>query len=266
MIGNQALPPPENRTPAELARSTIDTALPSVPCTWLDIGAIEEGEPMRVSMRGVAGNSGAAQAEIGRALAAAGLGNVRLEFRDVAPITPAGCAALDSYRQLRAESGSRLAAATPRFEMAIQADGPYAGAAAANALVDLDLADPNLDFALLGIEPSGAITLLLDNRAAFERALGASRDGRPISDEGNGRYRLHIDLDHEGWSGLLLVTGRGPFPPALVRPEIGRRGPDWQQQFLRAAAERGWRTEMVWFESVNREPDPEMPVGDGDKE
>ena len=37
-----------------------------------------------------------------------------------------------------------------------------------------------------------------------------------------------------------------------MAPPFGSRGPAWQQQFLAAAAEKNWRVEMVWFESVNR--------------
>jgi len=246
---------PAARSPEETARAAIDAVLPSVPCTWLDIGAIRGGEPMVVAMRGVAGNTSAAEAEIGRALASAGLPDVRIEFGDVATIAPGGCSALDAFRQFRADSNYRMASTAPRFEMTAQSDGPYAGAVAANAVVDLNLGDPALDFALLGIEPSGAITMILPNRLAFREQLRASEGGRPIADRGNDRYRLHIDLDHQGWSGLLLVTGQGPFPAALLAPVIGARGPGWRDRFVRRAGDGGWRAEMVWFESVDREPD-----------
>ncbi|HYI63738.1 MAG TPA: serine/threonine-protein kinase [Allosphingosinicella sp.] len=265
--GNAVVPAPENRSPADTARAAIASVLPSVPCTWLDIGAVQEGAPLNVAMRGVAGNEGAAQAEIGRALAGAGLAGARLDFRDVATIAPGGCAALDTYRQFRAGEPVLLASTAPRYEMVTQADGPYLGRPAANALVDLNLAGEDVDFALFGIEPSGRISNILGSRAAFQNALAGSSDGRPISDEGNGRYRLHVDLDHEGWSGLLLVTGRGPFPPAMVAPELGARGPDWRDRFADAAGNLGWRTQMVWFESVNREPDATIAaIAEGDKE
>ena len=233
---------PLNRAPAETARAAIDAALPSVPCTWLDIGGIAEGDPLTVAMRGVAGNAGSAQAEIGRALANAGLANVRLEFRDVATIAAGGCAALDSLRQFRDGGAPRLAVTHPRFEMVTQADGQYAGRAAANAVIDLNADDQSLDFTLLGIEPSGAITQVLEDRGQFQEALAQSVAGRPISDEGNGRYRLHLDLDHQGWSGVLLIAGRGPFPRALVAPELGARGPDWRDRFVAAAGNQGWQT------------------------
>jgi hypothetical protein len=266
---NTVGPVDDNRTPAEKARAAITSVLPSVPCTWLDIGTIQEdGDNLAIALRGVAGDSSAAQQEIGQALTRAGVANARLDFGDVAPITQAGCSALDTYRQVRANGASHLTVSAPRFEMVTQADGPYIGQAAANATVDLDLSDRNMNFALLGIEPSGAISLILDSRDGFQQALDQSQNGRPISDEGNGRYRLHIDLNHQGWSGLLLITGQPPFDHDLVQPPIGARGPDWQQRFLAAAANQGWRAEMTWFESVNREPDATItpPNNGGDED
>lgn len=241
--------------PAATARSAVNTVLPSVSCTWLDIANVEGGaNGVRVSMRGVAGDTAAAQREITQALTGAGLENATVDFGDVAPITPAGCAALDTYRQVRASENYKLSATQPRYEMVMQPPGTaYAGEEAATAVINFNFGDPTLDFAILGIEPSGSIQTLIQNRANFESALASSNGGRPIANEGNDRYRLSIDLDHQGWSGIILVTGRAPFDSQVVAPPIGARGPSWQQQFLSAAAERGWRVEMVWFESVNRD-------------
>jgi serine/threonine-protein kinase len=151
--------------------------------------------------------------------------------------------------------------AQPRFEMMMQPPGlPYAGENAANAVIDFDFGTAGGDFAVLGIEPSGVITTLIPSRNDFQAALAQSVNGRPITDLGNGRYRLNIDLDHEGWSGIILVSGQGPFVPDLIAPPIGSRGPSWQQQFLGAAGQGNWRVEMVWFESVNRVPNDSAPA------
>ena len=240
--------------PVATARSTINSVLPSVNCTWLDISGIERGDDgLNIALRGVAGDSAAAQREISQALGGAGLDDARLDFGDVAPITPAGCAALDTYRQVRASSDYRLSVQQSRFEMVMQPPGtPYAGEDAANAVINFNFGGAGTDFAILGIEPSGAIAPLIADRNNFEQVLEQSIGGRPIFDEGGGRYRLSIDLDHQGWSGIILVTGQGPFDTATVAPPFGSRGPAWQQEFLSAAAQRDWRVEMVWFESVNR--------------
>ena len=258
---------PDPGDPVAVARAAINSVLPSVSCTWLDIGTVEGGrDGLGVAMRGVAGDRDVAIDTIRSALVQAGLANPNVRFDDVAPITQAGCSALDTFRQVRARQGGHLTTAQPRYEMAVQAGGDYAGREAATAPIDLDVSDSSRDFALLAIQPSGEITTLLQSRAMFEEVLAGSRGGRPISREGNGRYRVHIDADHEGWSGVLLVSGQGPFDPALIQPAIGARGPDWQNRFLAAAAERGWRTEMVWYQSVNRLAEaaapPEEPADD----
>lgn len=253
--GNEIVPKNEvvpQGDPVATARGAINSVLPSVPCTWLDISGIQvAGNGLTVAMRGVAAQSGAAEEELRQALDRAGAGNARLDFGDVAPILPAGCAALDAYRQVRAENATHVSVPQPRFEMVRQPSGlPYAGQDASNAVIGLNLAEAGEDFVLLGIEPSGDITSLIGSRAMFDSNVG--RPNSPIVDEGNGRYRLNIDLNHSGWSGIILITGRGPFEPDLVAPPVGSRGPSWQRQFREAAAAQGWRVEMVWFESVNR--------------
>ena len=145
----------------------------------------------------------------------------------------------------------------------MQQDGQYAGREAVNALLDLDLSDPSRDIALLGIEPSGKLTLLVQSRAQFEQALAQSVGGRPISREPNGHFRVHLDSDHEGWSGILLLTGRGPFDPAIVSPDIGARGPDWLDRFVSAASAGRWSAEMVWYDAGTASETPAVDEDGG---
>ena len=246
------VPPADSRSPAALARSTIDSVIPQVPCTWLDIADVRDTQPLTVAMRGVAGNGGEARRIIGEALGGARLADVRLEFGDVAQILPAGCTALDAFRGIRSTEPRRMTSAEPRFEASPRGDGLLA----APALIDLNLTGAGPDFALLGIQPTGEITMLLDGRAAFENALGDPGGG--IADLGGGRYRLTISTTHIGWSGLMFVTGQGPFDAALLAPDVGARDPDWQRRFRGIASSNGWRGEMVWYESVDREPDGDV--------
>jgi serine/threonine-protein kinase len=247
--------------PVATARGAINSVLPSVGCTWLDIGSLEtRSDGLRIAMRGVAGDAEAAQSELSQALTRAGVANARLDFGDVAPIRLPGCAALDTYRQMRATATTHVSVPQPRFERMMQPAGmPYGGEQAANAVINFNLAEAGPDFTILGIEPSGQIATLIADRATFETARDRSRDGRPITDEGNGRYRLNIDVDHVGWSGIILISGQGPFERDLVAPQMGSRGPDWQRRFVTAATQRNWRVEMVWFESVDREPGDTAP-------
>jgi serine/threonine-protein kinase len=243
-------PPVVTGDPVTTARGAINSVLPSVSCTWLDIGGVENvAGGLNVAMRGVAGDEGVARDQIRAALAQAGIQNPTVNFADVAQITQSGCAALDAYRQIRSPEGGHLTTPQVHYDRVVQQDGQYAGQEAANALLDLDLSDPSRDIALLGIEPSGKITLLLQSRAQFEQVLARSVGGRPISREANGHFRIHLDSDHEGWSGILLISGRGPFDAPVIAPEIGARGPGWLDRFVSAASAGRWSAEMVWYDT-----------------
>jgi tRNA A-37 threonylcarbamoyl transferase component Bud32 len=241
------------REPVDVARNAVNSALPSVNCTWLRISAIQPGaQRLKIALTGVAGNPSMAQSEISHALASQGIAEADLDFSEVSPITQAGCAALDAYRQISAGDGNRLNVAQRRFEMRRQPpSSSYPGTIAANAVIGIAVADPKRDFTLVGLEPSGKIDMLIPNRAAFKAEIARSRNGVPITDLGGDRYRLQIDLDHEGWSGLLLVSGTPPFDAAVVAPPLGARDAAWRDRLVSLAAERGWQADMVWFKSVD---------------
>jgi serine/threonine-protein kinase len=243
--------------PVETATVAVDAALPSVSCTWLAIASIKPTNGrLQVALTGVAGDPSAAQNEIGRTLSSQNIANADLDFAQVSPITPAGCAALDAYRQISSRDPGRLTVAQRQFEMRRQAsDEAYAGKIAANAIITVNVADPSLDFALVGLEPSGKIDALIPSRAAFAEQLRASHGGKPITDLGGDRYRLQIDLDHQGWSGLLLLTGKGPFDADIVAPPLGARGAEWRDKLVQRASEGNWQATMVWFKSVDEAPD-----------
>ena len=235
------------------AGDAINAALPSVSCTWLQVVSLSNAaDGAHVALTGVAGAPAAALTEINRALKAHGISGADIDFSQVAPINQAGCAALDAYRQIRAQSGNRLSVGQRKFEMRTQSrDASYAGRIAASAVVTVAPADPGRDFALVGLEPSGKIDTVLPSRATFLEQLKASKGGVPVTDLGGDRYRMVIDLDHTGWSGLLLISGKGPFDPGLIAPPLGARGADWRDKLVAVAAERGWEADMVWFRSVD---------------
>ena len=127
----------------------------------------------------------------------------------------------------------------------------YAGTLAANPIVELRTASAE-DFTIIGIEPSGLLDQTIPSRAFLDQFI-AENPGGPIQKTAEG-YRLQVDSDHLGWTGLLLVTGKPPFDSDLVAPPLGARGPDWLSKFVSTAAERGWQTEMVWYKLVDDAP------------
>jgi len=233
--------------PIDVARGKINSALPNVNCAWLDIVALEEaGDKLKVKMTGVAGNVADASSEIARTLD----NKADVDFGEVAPITQAGCAVLNGYKLFRSTEGHRMSVPQREFTMTEQGPGKaYAGKYAANSIVTLNIGDPKLDFTLIGIEPSGAISEIFPNRKTFD---AIPRTGYPIKDLGNDKYEISIDLDHEGWSGLILVTGKGPFAKAVTEPALGARGADWVNKLAESSANGAWQSEMMWFKSVRK--------------
>jgi hypothetical protein len=238
-------------TTTSLARNTIEPVLPSLPCSWLDVGDVSSDQPPTVQMRGVAGNAEATRDTIVAALARAGLNNARLDFTGVGRITTAGCSILDTFRGAKGSSQDRISASQSRYNLALQTEGPSVGRQAAAVAIDLNLDALDGDFALVGLEPSGQVDVLIPNRAAFDALVARSvSTGHPLTALGNGRYRLRLLVDHVGWSGLLLLTGQGPFEPALIAPPMNARGAEWRANFRSAVEQLGWHLEMVWFEVV----------------
>ena len=247
--------------PVATARDAVNATLPSVACTWLDIVKVERaGNRIAVALTGVAGDPGSAQSVISRALAENKVTNADIDFSAVANILPAGCAALDTYRQIRETDARRLTSPQTKFEMRMQPTAPgesaYPGENAANVLLQLNVGDPQRDIAIIGIEPSGVIEpeFLGTGSGVMGRPQLkqiATTNPRVVTDTGGDHYKFQLDVNHAGWSGVLLLTGKGPFDKALIAPDLGARGPDWRNRFVTAAAENGWHADMVWFKTVN---------------
>ena len=209
-------------------------------------------------MRGVAGNVGsAARPRSARRCARRRAADARLEFGDVATIIPAGCSALDTYRQIRSS------------EAPPDRDRP-GRATRWSHRTERQLCRPSRrqcgrrdhrrsaarDFALLGIQPSGDDHPCCSAAAAPSSRCSSGRRRPAISDWAMAATGCTSTSTHDGWSGSAADRhGRGPFP-GLIAPELGSARPG-----LAASASsppragNGWRGEMVWFQTVNQTPD-----------
>jgi serine/threonine-protein kinase len=225
--------------------------LPGIGCSWLDLAGTGGGAGgTTLKLTGVAGQPAEAQAAITRAAAASGAPVDAADFSDVAPITASECGSVDAFRAIRATGATRLTVPQRTFEVAkLPPTSQYAGQLGGQAIVNFDLSEIT-EFSLFGLEPSGDISIMVANRKNFETL----RKEGVFIDLGKGRYRFSVDINHLGWSGILLLTGKSGFSSGLVEGPARSRGADWPQRFAAAAKAGDWRSEMVWFKMVDERP------------
>ncbi len=230
--------------PATTAREALAAGLDGVPCAWLDLTNAEgNGAAVALAFRGVAGKPAEVQGAIGKMLADKGVQAGSIDFSDVSPIDANECSPIEAFRKIRSLGTPHLSVAQRSFQMIKL--GPEAGADAgkmgAQAVVNLDLNGLTDEVALVGLEPSGAITGLTMTRAELAQAAQQPQPGV---------FRLQISTTHAGWSGMLMLTGKAPFDASLLTSPAGSHGGDWSQRFLALAAQRGWKAEMVWYRTT----------------
>ncbi len=248
---------PATATAAQAKTSTVAAAqgavarvLPSLPCSWLDLTATAETPAgVTLAFAGVAAAPARAEQALSDAATTAGLRIAATDFSEVAPISGGECASIDAFRSIRAGGAPHLSVPQRKFEMSVlPQDSAYAGQLGARAVVNLDLSDRSVQFALYGIEPNGEISTLVADRKAFEDIVP---NNPLVADLGGGHYRLLIEANHSGWSGIVVVTTTGASSASLVATAPGQRTDAWRQKFDAAAAANGWKAEMVWFKMVD---------------
>lgn len=236
--------------PATVAREAVASGLATVPCTWLDlVNAEAQGSSVALSFRGVAGKPAEAQGAIGKLLAAKGLQAGTIDFSDVSPIDARECAPIEAFRQIRDRSVEHLSVPQRSFEMVkLGSDaGIDAGKPGAQAVINVDLGGLSGELTLVGIEGSGEMTQFITQRSD----LTNSPDIKQVPPS---TYRIPLNTTHTGWSGILMLTGKGPFDAGLLNGPAGSRSGDWAQRFLQSAQQRGWKAEMVWYRTVDEVP------------
>ncbi len=228
--------------PQGAAQQALATGLRDVSCSWLDVGSVEaRDQTINVSLRGVSGKPDRAKASIGDLLERAGLEVGDIDFADVKQIDAADCSPIDAFRQVRDYGESRMTVTKRQYEMSNQEGG-----AAADPLLEIDLNNLPDDVALFGLEESGAITSLFASKSEIGGFVTTTP--RP------GVTSFRLTTDHKGWSGVLLLKGKPPFDPSLLVKEAGEVSPSWVNRFLQAAKAQGWKSEMIWYRTVDEKP------------
>lgn len=233
--------------PVATARQAVVAGLPSVPCTWLDLtDAQASGKSVSLSFRGVAGKPAEAQGLISKLLTQKGLQAGSIDFGDVSPINPQDCGPLEAFRQIRDPAGTKLSVPQRQFEMVKLTDGDWAGKIAAPAVVQINLNGVTKDVSIVGLDDTGNMTTLIPSKADLTPEV--------VEQPQPNIYRFQLNTDHKGWSGILLLSGQGPFDQNLLNGTTSSRGADWGTKFLDAARKKGWQAEMVWYRTVDAAP------------
>ena len=238
--------------PVATTRNVLASGLSKVVCGWLDVESVEggKGSPVSIALKGVSGQSTQAIAQIEKMLKSAGVGGVSVNYADIASVPASFCGPLEAFGQFKSSGVGRLTLPQKRFEMAPLAGNlpkEYLGQLGTRAIIEIDVQGTTGQTALVAIGETGEMQLLSVNMTGLDKDF--------LQPEGNRRYRLTLPTTNAGWSGILLIDGKGPFNRPLFDHSAGSLGQDWPQKFTAAAKAQSWKTEMVWFQSVNDQPD-----------
>ncbi len=250
--GNSAAPVAAARPAVDVARDAITAALPGLGCSWLDLHDLkDENGELAAQFGGVAGNTAAAQASLSSAVSAKGVRIAKVDFEDVAPIQPVACSVLDAYRTFKSPVIGDLGTDQVKYEKTLVPNGPNSGQSLAKPQIHISASAMRGDIALIGIETSGAMTVFPDKQTLLNLISAGTTEG---SIKPDGSISFIVDQSEVGWSGILIVHGRGPFDAALIAPPPNARGADWSARLEAAAKAQGWKADMVWFKIVDEVP------------
>ena len=240
---------------SEQVRQAVESALPGVACSWIDIDEVTDGSggvAMRLS--GVAGSPADAQRAISSAAQATGAQIGLIDSSNVFPVGQKTCAELDTFRSFRepnSEHGRRFVSQQSNWELMKTnppCDGPNA-----KAVVNVHIGDPSKDFSILGMDKDGGLQQIFANRAGFNAFHAQVPDFS--TDTSDDSFSSTSCYNETGLVGELLVTGAGPFdlglPDAMKTNQSRPVDANWLQTFASAAKAKGWKTSMVWYRVVN---------------
>jgi len=230
--------------PVGAVREGLAAGLPGLPCSWVDLVNVENKDGgLQLAFRGVAGKPAEIQGMIGSLLTAKGIQASSIDFSDVSPIDATECGPLEAFRKIRSVGAPHLSVAQRAFQMVKLGTeaGSDAGKMGSMAIIEVDLNGVKDDVVLVGLEPSGAMTRLNSTRNEI-----VTNGTQPEP----GIYRLLIPTTHAGWSGMLMLKGKGPFEASLLTSPGGSHDAGWTDRFLKFAQQRGWTSEMVWYRTT----------------
>ena len=234
--------------PLAAASAAIAAALPGIACSWLDVRDLRrDGDGVSLSLGGVAGDPVAAQGALQQALGRAV--SVHDIKADVLTLPRNLCAPVETYGKARQAGPAMLSVEKQRWEMDKRDDTGLTDQKVARVPLFIDPRVAPDDFTIVGLDQSG-VSAFGPGRNAFGRQeILAKYEAQPDGRKTNPKN----DVSDAGVKGIALIRGQGPFESALVAPPMPV-SPDWRARFLKQAAVKGWKVEMVWIQTQDLTP------------
>ncbi|WP_295634902.1 serine/threonine-protein kinase [Novosphingobium sp.] len=230
-------------------QQAILASLPNVTCSWVDVAARADGGGFSLAGEGVSSQPAQVESQVFDAVRQTGAKLTSSDFAKVAPIDASYCSTLDALRGIRDTGAPRLMASQPRYELAKITEGEFTGKVGAQIVTDISLGGVTDDFAMYTIEKSNEVSLLFGSRAQF---VETAKSNFPLTQIGKDKYRLTIiGTVQPGWSGVVLITGRGGFSDKLLSDLSSVEG---RARFSKVAQANGWKASIAWYKFIDDVP------------
>ena len=232
----------------ERVDAAVHAALPGIPCAWMTVRTTREGGGYSLVADGVAGAPLEAENGVLQAARSTGV-EPGTDFAGVARIDQSYCPILNELGKFRDRSAERMTRKQPEYELDLVEQGEYAGQIGTHVITDLALDGISGDYALYAIEKSNVITQFVTDRNVLPQNVnGTSIQKLP----GIENYRLDIETNAKpGWSGIVLITGKGGFTPDALSDLATPAG---KAAFEQRARANDWKVQIVWYKFVDNQP------------
>ena len=235
------------------ASSAISRALPTISCSWLDVADLRrDGDGVSLTLGGVAGDPVAAQGALQRALGDSV--KVRDIKADVMTLPRDMCGAVETYSKIRETGPPMLSIEKHRWELDRQADGKFGDDKVVRVPFFIDPRVSNDNFTTMSMDNTGVGTYVdprapnvVKERKEILANYRLEADGRMVS-------RVPNDNNITGVQGIALLRGAGPYDASLLVQSQLPAASEWSERFLKAATAKGWKIEIVWFQTQDLTP------------
>lgn len=231
----------------EQVNAAVQAEVTKIPCSWLTMNTGKGQDGFTITGMGVAGSPLDAEAVV-QAPRKLGV-EPNVDFAGIAKIDQSYCPILDELAKFRDAAPERMARKQPEYELEQVTEGEYAGQIGTHVVTDLSLDGIAGDYSLYAIEKSNVITQFVPNRNVLPQSVnGTSIQKLP----GTENYRLDIETNAKpGWSGIVLITGKGGFAPDALNDLVTPAG---KAAFEQRARENDWKVQIVWYKFVDNVP------------